>query len=1430
MPAIHPRRKTLSMTDRIELQAFDLYRQAERIHRRPAASPDNLADKYIRLYKLLEQACYELTSETTLSFSNLFSRLDFVCKEKRMTPADRYAIQTMRRNGKKALSGNLTPDMETYRYDLRALLRFLSSAYGSPIPQSLLEDIPDENRPYHGNGLSYLPYVRVVVSSWTDSKIYASSDNEADPFIIIDYLQGGYNHDLSYIRELLKENMQLNLLDTRINEHHEYVPKLIVAYPDYLIDISSLAACFREYGHHPLNFFLNKIKPRANTSPILLGNLASQFLDDYINEQADAPVSYAQTMKKFFASSALEFCTCDIPANFHELAQRQMSNIRSFVHDILPHNLSDFDKRHTLLEASFICEKLGLQGRTDLLQKDLKILIEQKSGKRDEYNRRHKEDHYVQMMLYQGILMYNFGRKADDTQTLLLYSRYNDGLMLEHFSETLFRECIRLRNRIVCEEMALGEGGVSSVMEEIDADRLNEKGESGKLWTLYQRPELNKLIAPLKQGTPLERAYFQRFFTFVSKEQILSKTGGNNDSSRGFAGLWHTPLTEKIESGNIFLGLKIIDKRQSVPGKGFDLITLSIPRQGDDFLPNFRTGDIVILYPYQKQPDALREILMKGSLAEIHPDRIIVQLRNGQQNKDIIGTEEDTFALEHDTSDVSATNALRGLYAFLSAGNDRKQLLLNQRMPGRDTSRKLNGSYGRFDELILKEKQSNDYFLLVGPPGTGKTSCALRYMVEEALTEPQASILLLSYTNRAVDEICHMLVESHIAERHPFIRIGNELACDKRFAPYLLKNSLADCPKLTDIRAKIARTRIFTGTTSAINGRLHLFNLKHFQVAIIDEASQILEPDLVGILSAQDTTGNAIDKFVLIGDYKQLPAIALQSEAEAKVSDALLLGIGLTDCRNSLFERLYKACPPEFRSVLHKQGRMHPAISEFPNHAFYFQEHLEPVPLPHQGETLPYRSMEPKDNIDRVILQKRMVFIASETPDDSTHSDKTNPNEARIVATLLKRIHQFAGPEFDANKTVGVIVPYRNQIAMIRQEISRLGIPALDTISIDTVERYQGSQRDVIIYSFTVRDFNQLNFLTANTFHEGHHTIDRKLNVAITRARKQLFLIGNPEILGANLTFYKLMEYIRMHNGYIQTSLERFCQGDFEVPDFMPDWDLHSESYPLSPAFSQAFEQNIGKLFASDSLTSDESTRLRERIGYGRCDFRQANDKTRHAYLYTYYYIRRSYSAARALYETIGHWLFPAVRNVSGRVVFCDLSYEGGASGLAFADTCRRLPHTVLTYLAICPIKEMQDVTRRLFQADGYQSIQTYYHTRLDDVPVSFWQSHTTVPELILLNVSNAFDCITLQESRLLAKQINHLVQTYPLTRFALLFREDAGERRNTHAYQAFCAHLSSSLVPLTESMPAKGRFYYNPCTEKIPASESFIYEIRTNP
>lgn len=1414
---------------RIELQSFDLFNRIERIHHQPTAAPDNLQAKYILLHKVLEQACYELTTGVTLSFANLFSRLDYICKEKKMTPSDRYAIQTMRRNCNAAMGDRFQADMQEYLYDLRALVRFVSLGFEEDIPASILPEIPHSNRPYQGTRLSHIPYVRASVTSWNDTQIFAATDSETDPFIIINYAKGGYDGDLLYLKDLLSENLPLNLLDVRVDEENHYIPNLIVIHPDYLIDISSLAACFREYGHHPLNYFMNKIKPRANTAPILMGNLASQFLNDYINEQPQEPVSYPRTIKKFFAASALDFCTCPLPADFHAQAQAQMMNIRSFVHDVLPHNIRNFNKKNTLLEASFICEKLGLQGRVDMMQKDFQVLIEQKAGKRDEYHRRHKEDHFIQMMLYQGVLMYNFGQETAHMQTFLLYSKYADGLLIEHFAENLFRESIKLRNYIVHNEMRLGDGAIGEIVDSLSTDLLNELQIGGKLWNDYQEPQLQTAINTLKRCTPLERAYFNRFFTFVSKEQILSKTGGSNDASHGFAGNWHIPLHEKLEAGNILTGLTIQEKQSSGPGKGYDLIELHIPAQDEDFLPNFRTGDMVILYAYKEEPDMRKQILMKGNILELQPDRMTLVLRNGQQNKDIIGGKEEVFAVEHDFSDTSANNGFRGLYAFLSAQADRKELLLGVRPPAQLEDVKLNGDYGRFNELILKEKQAKDYFLLVGPPGTGKTSCALRFMVEEALSEPDTSILLLSYTNRAVDEICAMLTDSGIADRTPFIRIGNELSCDKRFVPYLLKYSLDDCPKLTDIQQKMARTRIFVGTTTAINNRLNLFTLKHFQLAIIDEASQILEPDLIGILSAPHQQHNAIDKFVLVGDYKQLPAIAQQSAEEAAVTDLLLRNIGLEDCRNSLFERLYKSSPDTCRSILHKQGRMHPAIAEFPNQTFYYREQLESVPLPHQLEETPYEaSLTPQDTIDQLLLERRMVFIPAEAPDHLTCSDKTNPNEARIVATLLGHIYRLTESRFDPNRTVGVIVPYRNQIAMIRKEIARLQLPALQDISIDTVERYQGSQRDIIIYSFTIQNFSQLNFLTANTFQEGNFLIDRKLNVALTRARKQLLLTGNPHILGANITFYKLMEYIRLHNGYLETDALSFCRGDFTLPSYRKNWEVADGTYSLPPHFKQVFPE----LIAPPAQLEENETYYREATAYGRSDFRTLPEEmspSDFCQVYNYLYMRKQYAAAQALFTGSGNWLHDLIRKVSGRVVFCDLSCEAGASGLAFADVCRSLPHLDLTYTGIYPMQEMGETAEAFFRSPAYKHIQASWYPRLSTVPAAFWQAHAVLTELVIFNLSSLFDRIAPREARDLALQINQLVHARPLNHYVLVYRDDAGPCMHNHSYTAFCNHLSAELKPLQpQQMPLFGKIHCEP-TEGVPLSQEFLYEIRTN-
>lgn len=204
----------------------------------------------------------------------------------------------------------------------------------------------------------------------------------------------------------------------------------------------------------------------------------------------------------------------------------------------------------------------------------------------------------------------------------------------------------------------------------------------------------------------------------------------------------------------------------------------------------------------------------------------------------------------------------------------------------------------------------------------------------------------------------------------------------------------------------IVSSRVFVGTTTAISSHLNLFEIKQFDLAIIDEASQILEPHLMGILSAQHEGRAAIRKFVMIGDEKQLPAVVQQSAATSAVEEPELRAIMLTDCRNSLFERMLRRYHDngDVVAMLDHQGRMHPAIAEFPNIAFYHGR-LKAVPLAHQEATLPEHGNS-GDLLTDMLLTRRVAFIDAAKPATTT-SDKVNIVEAEIIAALVRRIYDI---------------------------------------------------------------------------------------------------------------------------------------------------------------------------------------------------------------------------------------------------------------------------------------------------------------------------------------------------------------------------------------------------------------------------------------
>ena len=1109
--------------------------------------------------------------------------MDYLCKARGIKVADKIAIQTMRRhsNSQEPLSS------EDLKYDARALAIFISAVFGVDVPHELNVLIPHTNRPYQKGLEINNRRIRCIVKNWDSDFIRVDIDQDADEEEYLVRLKDEENHiDHTYLWDLLKEGMQLNLLDCQVKQPI-ITPRLVVVEPDYLVDISSIATCFTAFGHHPLLYLLNLMKPRANTQATLLGNFAGAALDDIINTHGKYQIN--ETVKTNFREKALEFCTCPWfdAKKFYTDASLQAFNLQQVVDILFPRTASQaqmtafrgeefYDRKKAILEPSFVCEALGIQGRVDLMTTDCKLLVEQKSGRNmniethqtdPSYHSYQLEPHYVQLLLYYGVLQHNFKLSNERVNIRLLYSKYQpqDGLMVVAYYRKLFQEAITYRNQLVAASFEIAKEGFEHALNEFTPEVLNVAGTQDFFYNKYLKPQLSAITDPLHALSPLEEAYFCRMMTFVLREQMISKVGAQEGTNTSSSDLWTMPLSEKKDAGNIYTGLHIIRKEQSSEGSGYDTITLSVPDQGKDFLPNFRIGDMVYLYTYKlkEEPDVRKAILYKGVLQEIHSDEIVVHLNDGQQNADIFEMNL-PYAIEHGTSDASTGGSIRNLHQFICAPKDKRNLLLGQHAPQRDTSLSLTRHYDDvLDDIILRAKQAQDYFLLVGPPGTGKTSRALKFMVKEALNDgtglptaesiatarggyqqPASSILLMSYTNRAVDEICEMLVDSGI----PFLRLGSEYSCDERFRPYLIEKAISDCPKLEAIKQYIIGTRVIVGTTSMMTSKPFIFTLKHFKLAIIDESSQILEPNLIGLLSA-------VDKFILIGDYKQLPAVVQQSEKDSGIPTindsqkggvidmSILQDICLTNCRNSLFERLIRWEDHEERSefigILRRQGRMHPEIAEFPNRMFYRREKLEPVPCPHQLETELSYTLPSLDATDDLLKNHRMIFLPSQFCKEPNVSDKINANEAEIVVDMLRRIHRFYGDRFDAQKTVGVIVPYRNQIAMVRKGIEKLGIPELEKISIDTVERYQGSQRDVIIYSFTIQNIWQLDFLAGNSFVEDGAIIDRKLNVAITRARKQMIMTGNPEILRNNQIFNQLMDYVKEKGGYFQNFTEK---------------------------------------------------------------------------------------------------------------------------------------------------------------------------------------------------------------------------------------------------------------------------------------------------
>lgn len=700
---------------------------------------------------------------------------------------------------------------------------------------------------------------------------------------------------------LLEPGSKLNLVDVIIVDGG-LLPRFLILEPDYLVDASALAECAQEYGTCWQRYFWNRIRPKTITDSILLGNAVNLIFDELITAKDFRSVTFDSLMPKIFARYPIEFVSAkSVDRRFFQNLHSQFETLKR----ILSTDFSalGIDRRKAMVEPSFICEALGLQGRLDFLQEENGLCgIELKAG-RPPYPENDLSKvsfpHRAQCALYQSMIQSVLGVKLENQHFYLLYSRNLNPegcLRPVETSTRKLQKLLNLRNKIVSVERDISRYGYVQaewLVSRLTADNLIPRPS---LFTeRYIRPEIDcgRRRLERRDDNDLALRYFYRFYAFVSREHYLSKIGYPSGSGiSGVASLWRMTRDEKEREGYMFSGLRLV---RNCAAEDIPEVEFILPENTPS--PDFRLGDIVLFYVCDTDADRVstRQVF-KATIASMTTDRVVLRLRDNQSYAEALPIAS-CYAVEHDYVDSSFLLQYKGLYTMLDASPHRRGLLVGEvgESPVRNMSRQLSYEYDSPDlsRILLKALQAEDYFLLVGPPGTGKTSVALRNMVREFLAIPDFQILLVAFTNRAVDEICDKL--ETIGEVDDYIRVGQTLSCDVAYRSHLLSERMKQCRNREEASRSIHSCRVFVATLSSLSGKMELFNLKRFDVAIVDEASQILEPQLVGLLSAKTPTGrDAIGKFILIGDHKQLPAVVVQSAEESVITDERLRSAGLS--------------------------------------------------------------------------------------------------------------------------------------------------------------------------------------------------------------------------------------------------------------------------------------------------------------------------------------------------------------------------------------------------------------------------------------------------------------------------------------------------------------------------------------------------------
>ncbi len=605
-------------------------------------------------------------------------------------------------------------------------------------------------------------------------------------------------------------------------------------------------------------------------------------------------------------------------------------------------------------------------------------------------------------------------------------------------------------------------------------------------------------------------------------------------------------LQRKVKRGDAWFPLKI--------GKSYynslNQMTLEVYRTSDEEIEhNFEFGRPMAFF--QCKDDKISYFNFSGTVSYVDGDRMVIVVPDNGHIIDVQSC-ENAVGIQLFFDETSYKLMFEALDRAIKAKNNRiaylRDLFYSKMKPQRFSFEPtkfpwLNPSQ---EKAVNEVMWAKDVEVVHGPPGTGKTTTLVEAINETLMRENQ--VLVCAQSNMAVDWICEKLVDRGIN----VLRIGNPTKVNDKMLSFTYERRFeahADYPQLWAIRKAIRELRRGKKRSDGYHQKLERLKSRATEIEIrinaelfgearviastlVGSANRILEGQKFGTLFI-DEAAQALEaacwipirratRVILAGDHCQLPPTV-------KSIAAMKAGLGKT-----LMERIVEN-KPEVVTLLKVQYRMNEQIMRFSSDYFYHGM-VETAPqikyrgiLDYDNPIMWVDDEETSDLSPRSPLQGEGLLDSRETDFKETFVGESfgrvNKDEAELTLDTLEKYFSKIGKQriLDESIDVGIISPYRAQVQYLRKLIRKREFfkSYRRLITVNTVDGFQGQERDVILISMVrSNDEGQIGFLRDL----------RRMNVAITRARMKLIILGSKDTLTKHPFYKKLWDYIELIN------------------------------------------------------------------------------------------------------------------------------------------------------------------------------------------------------------------------------------------------------------------------------------------------------------